>query len=87
MQIFILVLRTYPASCRVIAQKLQEEVGFQVRFSGPAIENRARNVITHRRLHLTSNNFGPLNMYFKPNFSYADLCYLSIIFSLLFIHI
>ena len=37
MQIFILVHRTYPESLRVI----------EVRFSGQAIENRVRNVITH----------------------------------------
>ena len=43
MQIFILVHKTYyyPESLRTIAQKLWEEIGFEARFSGQAIENRA----------------------------------------------
>ena len=48
MQIFILVHRTYPERLRVIAQKLYENIGFEVRFSGQAIENRVCNGITHR---------------------------------------
>ena len=42
-----MVPRTYPESLKVIAKKMKEEIGFEVRFSGRAIENRARNVITH----------------------------------------
>ena len=49
MQIFILVHVTYPESFMVIAEKLLEKIGFEVRFSGQAIENRAHNVITHMR--------------------------------------
>ena len=45
MQIFVLVLRTYPESLRVIAQKLKEEIGFEVRFSGQAIENHAHRAL------------------------------------------
>ena len=48
MQILILVHRTYSESLRVIAQKKLEKIGFEVRFSGQAIENRARHVITNR---------------------------------------
>ena len=58
MQIFVLVPGTYPESLRVIAQKLLEEIGFEVRFSGQPIENRTHNVITHRRWPSIGDNFG-----------------------------
>ena len=44
-----MVHSTYPESFRVIAQKLYEKIDFPVRFSGQAIENRARNTITLQR--------------------------------------
>ena len=47
--LIILVPRPYPESLRVIAQKLKEDIGFEVRFSGQAIKNRTRNAITRRR--------------------------------------
>ena len=42
-----MVPRTYPESFRAIAQKLQEEIDFPVRFSGQAIENLARNTYNY----------------------------------------
>ena len=53
-----MVPRTYPESCRVIAQKLQEEIDFPVWFSGQEIENRMRNTITLQRWPLNSNISG-----------------------------
>ena len=44
-----MVPRTYPESFRVIAQKLKEEIDYQGRFSGLAIENCALNTITLQR--------------------------------------
>ena len=51
MQLFIIVHITYTESLRVIAQKLE------VRFSGQAIESRARNVITQLGISKFLNNF------------------------------
>ena len=43
-----MIPRTYPESYRVIAQKL-EKIDYEGRFSGHAIENRARNTFTLQR--------------------------------------
>ena len=47
--IFVLVYKKYPENFTVIAQKLYEDIGFPVRFSGQAIENRARTTISLQR--------------------------------------
>ena len=44
-----MVLRTYPESFRVIAQKLYEKIDYEGRFSGHAIENCVRKTITLQR--------------------------------------
>ena len=44
-----MVPRTYPERLKVIAQKLQEEIEFLVRFSEKAIEHHASNTNTLQR--------------------------------------
>ena len=54
-----MVPRTYPESFRVIAQKLQEKIDYEGRFSGHAIESCAcSTIITLQRSPLTSNISG-----------------------------